>query len=447
MRLWDAAGTSVDGAILAFTVGDDPVLDLELLPFDCIGSAAHAQMLAEIGVLSPDERDGLLGALRAALYKAEAGDVEILPEQEDCHTALEGFLTAAVGEAGRKIHTGRSRNDQVIAALRLLVRERLLDLATRQVGLIEVLLQQGARHRSVVMPGYTHTRQAMPSTVGQLLFGAAEGAIRDLECFRTPLAQASRAALGSASGYGVPLPLDRERAATLLGCDGIDLNTIHVQNSRGRLEASTLFVLHQVTLTLSRLASDLLWFSSEAFGFFSLPDALTTGSSIMPNKRNPDVLELVRALPASMLARYTEVCAVLHGLPAGYHRDLQRTKRPLLRGLAEARAAISVMQLAVEQLRVHPERCLAAMSDGIYATDRAYDEVRKGVAFRDAYRRAKDKDTQRMDPQVALGHRAHLGAPGTDQVPDLREALADARSALVPFAQGAAQARLLLAGG
>ncbi|MBW1878898.1 MAG: argininosuccinate lyase [Deltaproteobacteria bacterium] len=447
MRLWDTAGTSVDGAILAFTVGDDPILDLELLPFDCIGSAAHAEMLAEIGVLTQAERDDLLDALREAFRGAKAGELEIRPEQEDCHTALEELLTATVGEAGRKIHTGRSRNDQVIAALRLLVRERLLELATCLASLIEALVSRGAQYGSVVMPGYTHTRQAMPSTVGQLLFGAAEGAIRDLECFRIPLAQASRAALGSASGYGVPLPLDRERAGALLGCTGIDLNTLHVQNCRGRLEASVLFVLHQATLTLSRLAADLVWWSSEAFGFFSLPDALTTGSSIMPNKRNPDVLELVRALPASMLARYTEVCAALHGLPSGYHRDLQRTKRPLLRGLAEARAAISIMQLAVERLRVHPERCLGAMSDGIYATDRAYDDVRKGIAFRDAYRRAKEAGSQPMDPQVALRQRAHLGAPGTDQAGALREALAAVRSGLLPFEQGAAQARSLLVGG
>jgi argininosuccinate lyase len=294
------------------------------------------------------------------------------------------------------------------------------------------------------MPGYTHTRQAMPSTLGQRFGAAAEGLTADLEALEPALHASSRGALGSASGYGVPLPLDRRMTARLLGQDDLDVNTLHVQDTRGRLEARALFGLHQVTLTLARLATDLTWWSSEAFGFVSLPAELTTGSSIMPNKRNPDVLELVRALPASMLARYVEVTALLQGLGAGYHRDLQRTKGPLMRGIEEARAALAVMALAVQRLVVHKEACELALTAGVYATDAAYEQVRAGVPFRDAYRRVKEAGAGERDPQTVLAARTHEGAPGTDHVPALRRRLAEATARLVPFAAGARTARSLL---
>ncbi|MEZ4653378.1 MAG: lyase family protein [Candidatus Eisenbacteria bacterium] len=311
MRLWDADGVDPDESLLAFTVGDDPVWDLQLLPFDCLASAAHARMLCEIGVIAPAELEPVLAALREARAESLAGRFRILPEHEDGHTALELFLVERAGEAGRRIHTGRSRNDQVIAALRLLVRERLVGLAARVADLAESLLTRSAEERTTPLPGYTHTRQAMPSTVGQLLAGVAEGLVHDLELFPGPLHWAHRSALGSGSGYGVPLPLDRERVAELLGLDDVDVNTVQVQNTRGKLEAATLGVLHQVSLTLGRFAADLVWFSSEAFGYFRLPVRLTTGSSIMPQKRNPDLFELARAVPASMLGRYVEVTATL----------------------------------------------------------------------------------------------------------------------------------------
>jgi argininosuccinate lyase len=445
MRLWESPGISTNSAILSFTVGDDPELDRRLLAFDCLATAAHARMLAAIGVLGAEEAAALDRALREAYAQAVVGTLAIRPEQEDCHTALEEWLTARAGDAGRKVHTGRSRNDQVIAALRLYAREGLLQAADGVREAVEALLRRADEHRLTAMPGYTHTRQAMPSTLGQRFAAAAEGLIADLETMQPALEAASRGALGSASGYGVPLPLDRAMTARLLGLEGLDLNSLQVQDTRGRLEARALFGLHQVTLTLARLATDLIWWSSEAFGFVRLPDELTTGSSIMPNKRNPDVLELVRALPAAMGARYSEVTALLPGLGAGYHRDLQRTKGPLVRGLEEARAGLAVMALAVERLEVDVAACARALTPGIFATDAAYALVRRGVPFREAYQRVKAQGAGQVDAAAALAGRTHAGAPGTEQVPALRARLEAGTERLRPFVEGARVARSLLA--
>jgi argininosuccinate lyase len=444
MRLWDAAGTSPDAAILAFTVGDDPQLDLELVAYDCLASAAHAEALASAELLTAGELAGLRAGLAEARQMALAGRFEILAEQEDGHTALEAFLTEKLGEAGKKIHTGRSRNDQVMAALRLLVRDRLLGLADRLAAVVGAALARGSQHRSTPMPGYTHTRQAMPSSVGQWFFAVAEDLLRDLELLPAVLAQANRSVLGAASGYGVPLPLDREAVANRLGLDGLELNTLHAQNSRGRLEAVVLFALHQLAITLGRAATDLIGFSSEAYRFVRLPEALTTGSSIMPQKRNPDVLELVRTLAPAMQARYVEVTGVLHGLGAGYHRDLQRTKGPLLRGLAESRAALAAVQLCVEQLEVDTDCCRAALTPDIFATDRVYSRVRDGAAFRDAYREVKGSPAEALDPDDTLAARTHAGAPGSDQAPALGKQLERTLEALEHYRHAAEHAAQIL---
>ncbi len=444
MRLWDATGADPDAAILAFTVGDDPQLDLELLPFDCLASAAHAAALAAAGLVTSEEHAALRDGLATARQAALAGRFVIEPDQEDGHTALEAFLTDTAGDAGKKIHTGRSRNDQVMAALRLLVRERLLEIADTAAAVVEVLVARGREQAKTPMPGTTHTRQAMPSTVGHWFFCVAEDLLRDLELLPAVIAQASRSVLGAASGFGVPLNLDRERVADLLGLDGLELNTLHAQNTRGRLEAVVLFALHQLTVTLGRAATDLISFSAEAHGYVRLPQSLTTGSSIMPQKRNPDVLELVRALAPAMLARYVEVTGMLHGIGAGYHRDLQRSKGPLLQGLAESRAALEVMRLCAEQLEVDAERCRAALTPEIYATDRVYALVRDGRPFRDAYREIKESTPVALDPDAALAARDHVGAPGSDQSTALEAELATILATLKHHRDGATRARGIL---
>jgi len=446
MRLWETASTPVDATILAFTTGDDPRLDLELVPYDCLASAAHARMLASVGLLSAADLSALVAGLAEAFALAREGRFEIRPEQEDGHTALEEFLTARCGEAGRRIHTGRSRNDQVIAAVRLLTRERLLEAADRALELADALALRAHEWHRVPMPGYTHTRRAMPSTAGHLLGAAAEGLLRDLEALEPALRMASRGALGSAAGYGVPLALDRELTARLLGLDAVDANTLYVQNTRGALETLALAGLHAPALTLGRLAADLATLSSEAYGFFRLPVELTTGSSIMPQKRNPDVFELVRAVPAAVLARQVEVAGTLHGLPAGYHRDLQRTKGPLLAGLAQVLAALQVMGVAAARLQVDEAACRAACTPELLATDAALARVVAGMPFRDAYREAKGDDDARraLDLDAALAARTHLGAPGTDPRPWLARLADQQRGRLAPFAAGARAARDVL---
>ncbi|MCB9464402.1 MAG: argininosuccinate lyase [Candidatus Eisenbacteria bacterium] len=444
MQLWHADGLTVDQAVLEFTVGEDPVLDKELLPFDCIASAAHARVLEEMDLFEGDEFERISAALREAFAKSINGEIPIPIEQEDAHTALESFLVSKVGEAGLKIHTGRSRNDQVIQALRLLVRERLLELADRCSELVEELIEAHHLHHRTLMPGYTHTRQAMPSTVGQLFGAAAEGAIRDLETLALPLAKTNRAALGSASGYGVPLPMLRKRIPELLGLDSLDANTLFVQNTRGHLESSAIFSLHQMAITQSRFAADLILFSSEAFQFFQLPVAITTGSSIMPQKRNPDVLELIRALPASMLARYVEVTGTLHGLGSGYHRDLQRTKGPLLVALAEMARVLVLLRTTVREIEVNDSACEAALDPSIFATDHVYRMVLDGTPFRTAYQAVKKEPPASLEKRDILDGRTHVGAPGTDHSAAFRDLLSSVGSGLERFRRGAAEARLLV---
>jgi argininosuccinate lyase len=445
-RLWDKESGSLDEAILKFTVGDDPVWDLELLPFDCLASAAHMEMLGEVGLIGADDVGALRPALKEAFALAQEKALTISVEQEDGHTALEQFLTERAGEAGKKIHTGRSRNDQVIAATRLWVRHEALAISER---LIDVGLKLGEiadRHAATLMPGFTHTRQGMPSSVGQLLGAYAEAFLRDVEAFLPALSQASRGALGSASGYGVPLPLDRSRVSDVLGLDETDVNTIYVQNTRGRLEATYVFALHQASLTVGRLASDLVWFSSEPFGFFGLPRELTTGSSIMPQKRNPDVFELLRTLPATLLARYTEISAQLHGLGAGYHRDLQRTKGPMLDASKVLGAALKILAHTVDKITVDEGACVRSLRPEIFATDHAYAKVRNGQSFREAYLATKDETHQPLSAEQVLEPRKHLGAVGTAQQSHRVEIAQKLRDLLKPFQEGAQTAQKLLAG-
>lgn len=443
-RLWDSgAGLPLDEAVLELTVSDDPELDRELLPYDCLASAAHARMLERIGLLDAQDLGRLIASLGDAYALARDRRFPITREQEDGHTALEAFLVEKTGEAGRRIHTGRSRNDQVIAALRLLVRERLGVVAASSLTVAESLIHRGSQHRATLMPGYTHTRQAMPSTVSHLLWATAEGLLRDQDCLLPALAWADRGALGSASGYGVPLPLDRVGCALDLGLSDLDHNALFVQNTRGKLEALVLFGLHQLALTLARLASDLIWFSSEAFGFFRLPTGLTTGSSIMPQKRNPDGLELVRALPAGLLARYIEATAVLQGLGSGYHRDLQTTKGPLLWGLHRMAAALTVMDRVVTGLVVDQGACQRALDPAILATDQALALVRDGKPFREAYRTVKQGHAPAVPLEAVLGLREHAGAPGQDEAPRLLALLHAARERLSTRPSMAAMEKLL----
>ena len=327
-KLWEK-NYSLDALMEAFTVGDDPLLDARLVNADCVASMAHATMLASIGILSATDRDKLLKELGAILAANAKGEFVIQRSDEDVHPAIENRLVSAVGDAGKRIHTGRSRNDQVLAALRLWSRGFLFSFQHASLELCTRLLGFAEKHANDPMPGRTHMQTAMPSSVGLWAAAFAEELLDVAELTRTAFKLLDCCPLGSAASYGVPLPSNREMVANLLGFARVQNNVLYANNSRGKLESIALETVEQACLTLSKLAQDLILFSLPEFGYFTLPAELCTGSSIMPQKRNPDGLELVRAKSATISAAVAQIKSIIRGLPTGYNRDFQETKAPV----------------------------------------------------------------------------------------------------------------------
>ena len=410
--------------VLAFTVGQDPVLDLELAEWDCLGTAAHVATLARLRVqppvIRPVEARRVLSALAELRDEARAGRLEITAADQDVHLAVERLLTAKLGDVGRRVHTGRSRNDQVAVDIRLHVRENLSELTLEAADLADGLLRFARRHAHLPMVGRTHLQPAMPSSVGLWASGYAEALLDDLLTVDAAYAYADRCPLGSAAGYGVPLPLDRAFTARALGFAAPHHNVIYASNARGKCEAIVLGALGQVMLTLSRLAEDLILYSMPEFGYFVLPPELCTGSSIMPQKYNPDVLELIRAKTATVLGQGAAACGIVKGLAGGYNRDLQETKALYLDGLRTTRASLRILKLLVTSLGVQPERLRAGFTPGVFATDRALQLVAGGMPFRDAYQHVRSHldELEAADPQAALAAKTNgRGTANVDVVP------------------------------
>ena len=386
MKLWDK-GISVDQQVLRYTVGDDFILDRKLVKYDCIASIAHAKMLAKIGVLQSDETEKLECVLREIVGLAEQGKFEISPEQEDCHTAIENYLTEKLGDLGKKIHTARSRNDQVVTALRLLYKDEL-QRCERLVGELKTAISGFAeKFGQVVFPGYTHTRKAMPSSISLWATAFMDSLEDDGKILQAVVDLIDQSPLGTGAGYGVPLEIDRELTAELLGFKRVQKNPLYVQNSRGKFESAILFALNQIMYDLNKMASDLILFSLPDFGYFDLPDELCTGSSIMPQKKNPDVLELIRANYQVTVSYEFQVKQLNANLISGYHRDLQLTKKPVLQGFEIAKSSLEMLKLIFQNLQVNEEACGQAMTEEIYATEKVYQLVKQGVPFRDAYKK------------------------------------------------------------
>ena len=385
MKLWQKGGRP-DRRIEEFTVGNDPELDLELVESDCLASIAHAGMLKKIGILSSGEARSLEKELKTIVALHRNKKFKIRTEEEDCHTAIENHLVRRLGATGKKIHAGRSRNDQVLTAIRLYSKDRLNHIKDSLRRLIGNLSRMSRKYRDVAVPGYTHHRKAMPYTVGRYFAAFGEAFKDDLRLLECVSRLTDQNPLGSAAGYGTTLELDRDLTTRLLGFRKTQKNELYAQNSRGKFESIILFALSQVMLDLQRLAHDLILFSMEEFGYFRLPEEFCTGSSIMPQKKNPDALELVRANFAVVHSGYLQVIEILKGLPSGYHRDLQLTKEPLIRGFRKTLETVEIMGLVLENLQVDKDKCRRACTDEIYAADRAHELVRKGAAFRDAYR-------------------------------------------------------------
>ena len=384
-RLWDK-GEALHPEILDYTVGNDYVLDLDLVEEDVWGSLAHSTMLAQVGVISADDRDAIHAGLREILAEHRAGAFTISPEEEDVHTAVEGRLTEKVGPAGGKLHTGRSRNDQVLVDVRLWIKRRVLEAIAAGADLARALLAVAETYADAPLPGYTHMRQAMPSSVGMWAAGHAEGVEEDLRALEQAYEAADRCPLGSAAGFGVPLPLDRRLTADLLGFEELQVNPQAVQTSRGKIEAQALFACTLLAQDLASLAWDLQLMSSPEYGLITLPGRVATGSSIMPQKRNPDVCELTRANAGVLQSYLDRVLLVAGKLPSSYHRDYQLTKEPVLRGLRLVRQMTRAMELTVTDLQVDTERAASAVAEEAYAAHRAFALAGSGVPFRDAYR-------------------------------------------------------------
>ncbi|MGH8312775.1 MAG: argininosuccinate lyase [Gammaproteobacteria bacterium] len=411
-QLW-AKGLPLDEAIHRFTVGDDPVLDQRLMPFDALGSAAHAHMLAHAALMSPEDATALVTQLAAIAAQARRGEIRIRPEQEDCHTAIEAVLTQALGDAGKRLHLGRSRNDQVALALRLYMRDALLNIAAQAVELATALVSFARAHAGEVMPGYTHLRRAMPSTFGLWAAAFAAGLVEELQAMQAVYARLDRCPLGAAAGFGVPLPLDREYTAKLLGFADVQISPVDVMNSRGRHELALVNALASIGLVMEKFLWDVALYSMPEFGFLDLPDAFTTGSSIMPQKRNPDVVELARARCRELRGYALTVQELAGGLPSSYHRDLQLLKKPLFAALDTAQDWLDVLIRLVPALRVNAERAAVACTDELYATHAAYKLVQGGVPFRDAYKRvAQQIQHATFKPDHEALTATHLGSTG-----------------------------------
>ena len=412
-KLWDK-GYDLNPLIEAFEVGDDVAYDNRLVMPDVLGSIAHAAGLMKIGVLDQASFDALHTGLVQIANLYEHGDFMLEQGDEDVHTKIENWLTANVGEPGKEIHTGRSRNDQVLVDLRLYTREAILPVYRSIFSACDALHDLAARHKDTPMPGYTHMQRAMLSTVGVWAGSYLEALLDDLKLLDAAVDLSDQNPLGSAASYGVPLPLDRQYVSDLLGFKQVQNNVLYTQHARGKFEGAIVQALVQVMLDLSKLAQDILLFTTAEYGFFGISDALLTGSSIMPQKKNLGALELLRARGQVMLSYQQQILGVLTGLPSGYNMDSQDTKKPFMDALDLAAQSAAVAALFVSQIEPNKQRMIEACSPELFATDIAYDLVRGGMPFRDAYQEVAGKiaDLPAQDPAAHLDHRTHQGTHG-----------------------------------
>tara|TARA_B100001750_G_scaffold147637_1_gene118083 strand:- start:118 stop:1308 length:1191 start_codon:yes stop_codon:yes gene_type:complete len=385
-KLWEKS-VSLDKMIESFTVGNDPELDQVLVPFDCKASKAHAKMLGQKGYLTAQEVDNIISELDQIIKRHAKGDFKIKVSQEDCHTAIEEYLVEELGEVGKKIHMARSRNDQVLTALRLYYKDELMKINSLSKAWIDNLTQFGDNHQEVNFPGYTHMQKAMPSSIHMWANAYVDSMKDDLKSLDTVSSLVDQSPLGSAAGYGVPIIIDSKMTAEEMGFTKVQENPIYCQLSRGKFELAILQVLSQILLTINRLASDLMQFSMAEFEYFSLPEDFCTGSSIMPQKENPDVLELLRANYHILLGYETQVKTLTSNLISGYNRDIQLSKEPVMRSIKLVKDCLGISAAVVSGLTVNNEKCQAAMTSEIYATEKAYEMVKEGIPFREAYRK------------------------------------------------------------
>ncbi|NEU66803.1 argininosuccinate lyase [Spirosoma agri] len=412
MKLWQKEGVTTAEQIERFTVGRDREMDIYLAPFDVLGNLAHAQMLETIGLLTEQELNLLTDELKAIYKDIEAGDFVIEEGVEDVHSQVELLLTRTLGNVGKKIHSGRSRNDQVLVDLKLFTRDRLWQVAQATQRVFNRLIDRSEQHKNDLVPGYTHLQIAMPSSFG-LWFGAyAEALSDDMLTLQTAYRLANRNPLGSGAGYGSSFPLDRTLTTDLLGFEGMHVNVVYAQMSRGKTEQTALTALAAIAATISRMAMDICLYNSQNFGFLTLPDALTTGSSIMPHKKNPDVAELLRAKTNRLKALPMEVTLVMSNLPSGYHRDMQLLKEILMPAFDELLDCLDIADFMLEHIQVKTNLLDDPKYDLLFSVERVNELVLSGVPFREAYQTVgKEIAEHTYNPPRTL-HHTHEGSIG-----------------------------------
>ena len=387
MKIWEK-GYSLDNEVEDFTVGDDHIVDMDLVVYDCIASKAHAQMLNSIGILNKNELDSLIGGLDEIISLVKKGEFEISKQDEDCHAAIENYLIEKCGEAGQKIHTGRSRNDQVLTAIRLFEKDALRQINQYSDSLIKSLQALVEKYGSVEIPGYTHMQKAMPSSIGLWATSFVDALADQSKLIDAVYELIDQSPLGTAAGFGVPMiELDREMTAKSMGFAKVQENPIYAQLSRGKFEAEILNACSQTMLILNKLSSDLIMYNMSEFGFVTIPNEFCTGSSIMPQKVNQDVLELVRAKYHAVLAEEFKVKSMIANLTSGYNRDVQLTKKALIDSVRITLSSLSVMAKIVGGMDVNPDACKKAMTEELFATEKVYKLVKEGMPFRQAYQK------------------------------------------------------------
>ncbi|HHT61048.1 MAG: argininosuccinate lyase [Paludibacteraceae bacterium] len=424
-KIWDK-GFSVNEQVEAFTVGRDRELDLFLAKYDVLGSLAHTRMLQSIGLLTADELEHIQTELKRIFRTIEDGEFVIEPDVEDVHSQVELLLTRALGDTGKKIHSGRSRNDQILVDLKLFARAEIRQIVDLTAQLIDVLLAQSNRYKDVLMPGYTHLQVAMPSSFG-LWFGAyAEALCDDLQLMLAAWRITNRNPLGSAAGYGSSFPLNRQMTTDLLGFDSMNYNVVYAQMGRGKMERIVATALGGVAATLSKMAFDVCLYNSQNFGFVKLPKEYTTGSSIMPHKKNPDVFELIRAKCNKIQAAPQEIMMVANNLPSGYFRDLQIIKEIFIPLFGELRQSLEMTLQIVQKIEVNK----AILDNNCYDLMFSVEEVNRlaleGVPFRDAYKQVGIAiEKGEFVPQKTINH-THEGSMGNlcnEKIAELKTAV------------------------
>ena len=427
-KLWEKT-VQLDHDVEKYTVGRDREMDMYLARYDVLGSIAHITMLESIGLLTADELATLTAELRNIYGEIEAGRFEIEEGIEDVHSQVELMLTRRLGDMGKKIHSGRSRNDQVLVDLRLFIRSELEDVVRHITVLFKTLIEQSNRYKDVLMPGYTHLQVAMPSSFG-LWFGAyAESLADDLAVLRAAYEVNDRNPLGSAAGYGSSFPLNRELTTKLLGFASVDYNVVYAQMGRGKTERIVAQAIANVAATLSKLAFDACMYNSQNFGFIKLPDEFTTGSSIMPHKKNPDVFELTRARCNRLQALPYQVTMITNNLPVGYFRDLQLIKEEFLPEFDEIKAIVSMVNAMVSQIKVNENILDDTRYDLMFSVEEVNRLTREGMPFRDAYKKVGlDIEAGKFKPvkQVHHTHEGSIGNLCNDRISDLFQKQLDA---------------------